>query len=265
MKRAVLLGREHPLVGAVAAVAEGEAAIALSRGGAPKRYAHTDPNEDAAAFLRGPAGVVLAVADGHGGALGSELAVEEIVSRGAGWTEGSAGALAERWPELSHRLLFEAGAALTRSRSASRTTVALAVVRPDADLLAFASIGDSHAFFVEPAEATDLAVSNRWQTAFLGWPSETAESLAAKCVIGTRPLAGARAVALVTDGLSEPGIGVPAPSATVSQVARRVAEAGAAPDRRALEVALGVVEAALAAQRLHRSGDNVAAAVAWLG
>jgi len=262
MKRAVLVGREHPLVGAVGAVGEGEAAIALSRGGAPKRYAHTHPNEDAAAFFRGPAGVLLAVADGHSGSEAAEIAVERLVDCGAEWTAGPPEALAGSWAERVRRALFEAGSAIARSRSASRTTLALAVLRPDADLLAYASIGDSHAFFVEVAEATDLAVSAREAPAFLGGRDETLESLGGKCVIGTRSLAGARAVALVTDGLSERGIGVAAPSATVSQVADRVADAGG--DRRALDVALGIVEAALAAHRRHGSGDNVAAAVAWL-
>ena len=49
MRSALLRGREHGLLGAVDAIAEGNAAIALSRGGAAKRYAYREPNEDAAA------------------------------------------------------------------------------------------------------------------------------------------------------------------------------------------------------------------------
>jgi hypothetical protein len=48
MRTGLLLGREHQLLGGVAAIAEGSCAIALSLGGAKKVYEHRDPNEDAA-------------------------------------------------------------------------------------------------------------------------------------------------------------------------------------------------------------------------
>ena len=64
MRTALLRGREHVELGAVAAVAEAGVAIALSRGGAAKRYPHSDPNEDAAGFATADAGVCAAVADG---------------------------------------------------------------------------------------------------------------------------------------------------------------------------------------------------------
>ena len=47
MRTATLIGRDHHVIGALAAVAEGPAAITLSRGGARKTYEHTEPNEDA--------------------------------------------------------------------------------------------------------------------------------------------------------------------------------------------------------------------------
>src|SRR5262249_52635469 len=50
MRTGLLRGREHLLLGAVAALAERRVAIALSRGGASKNYSHRDPNEDACAF-----------------------------------------------------------------------------------------------------------------------------------------------------------------------------------------------------------------------
>ena len=46
----MLRGRDHTRIGVTSAVAEGCAAIALSRGGAPKSYRYRDPNEDAALF-----------------------------------------------------------------------------------------------------------------------------------------------------------------------------------------------------------------------
>lgn len=269
MKTAVLRGGDHPTLGAVAAVGEGPVAVALSRGGAAKRYAHTDPNEDAVAFAEGPAGILLAVADGHGGCRGSELAVEHLVARCAGAWTGAA--RPDDWDAAARTALFEAGAAIRAGlpRDGSppprwRTTLALALLRPAEDWLGWASVGDSHAFLVEDADATDLAISDLGRVPFLGHPKETPETLATKCVIGSRALAGARAVALVTDGLSERGIGVAAPSAAVASAARRARAEGLPRDRAALETALGIVERALEAQRRQRAGDNVGVAIAWL-
>ena len=50
---AALYGRDCQTLGAIDAVSEGHAAIALSRGGARKPYAHVDPNEDSALFAYG--------------------------------------------------------------------------------------------------------------------------------------------------------------------------------------------------------------------
>ena len=54
---AVLRGSESQIIGGVSVVSEASAAISLSQGGFKKRYSHTDPNEDAAAFALGEAGV----------------------------------------------------------------------------------------------------------------------------------------------------------------------------------------------------------------
>ena len=63
MRKGVLRGREHTGIGQIACVAEDELALAISRGGAAKRYAYKDPNEDAAGFATGTGGRLLAVAD----------------------------------------------------------------------------------------------------------------------------------------------------------------------------------------------------------
>ena len=60
MRSARLLGRDQSALGAVAAIAEGRAAITLSLGGALKTYHHTDPNEDAACFALGAGGMLAA-------------------------------------------------------------------------------------------------------------------------------------------------------------------------------------------------------------
>ncbi len=77
------------------------------------------------------------------------------------------------------------------------------------------------------------------------------------------PFGAARALALATDGLSELEVGVEDPEAAVAAAVGRAA--GAPPELRALEAARGIVESALEAHRRNPSGDNVAAAVLWLG
>jgi hypothetical protein len=271
MKTAVLRGREHPILGAVAAVSEDSAAIALSRGGAAKRYAYVDPNEDAAAFVAGPAGVLLAVADGHGGHPAAEVAVEQLAAGWAGaWTQPAAAGLREAWEERAAQALGDLCGAIHHQvacggRETARTTVSAALLRPTEGWLGWVAIGDSHLFVLEDSEAHELAPADPSALAFLGHPAETPESLPGKLRSGTRSLRGLRGVALVTDGLSERGIGVDSPVRAVAEAAREARErVGEAGDRLALEIARGIVQAALDAHRAHRSGDNVAAAVAIL-
>ncbi len=78
MNTAVLRGREQTLLGGLSAIAEGDAAIVVSRGGARKPYASVHPNEDVAAFARGEGGTLLTVADGHHGREAAEW-VDEII------------------------------------------------------------------------------------------------------------------------------------------------------------------------------------------
>jgi hypothetical protein len=85
------------------------------------------------------------------------------------------------------------------------------------------------------------------------------DALSASCGVGTETLDGIFAIALATDGISEAGIGVDVPELTIGEcasIAERVS-----PDLRPLELARGIAEAALAAHRDHRSGDNIATAV----
>jgi hypothetical protein len=268
MSTAVLRGREHPMEGDLAAVAEDAAAVALSRGGAPKRYPHADPNEDVVAFVRGEAGVLLCVADGHGGCEAAEAAVERLTERRADWTD-RAPFDPEAWPETAARAVFEACSAIhlraaTGGRDTSRTTLSVALVRPADDLLAWASIGDSHVFAVGADGAEDLALYGDTTNAFLGHPAETRDSLDLKLSREVRPLRGLRAVVLASDGLSERGIGVAQPATAVAEAVQRAAKAAdGRPDRLALEAARGIVDVALDAQRRQRAGDNVAVAV-WM-
>jgi hypothetical protein len=263
MQSAVLRGREHLTLAAIATVAEGPAAIALSIGGAHKVYAHTDPNEDGALFAIGEAGTLLAVADGHGGADASEIALRQLAARHAPALTAAGPEMAPRWPELAREILLDINDAILRcadrrTSGTARTTLALALARPAEGLLAYAAMGDSLIFRIEDEGALELAPPPG-RTAFLGFDDETAASLAEKSVVGTTPLAGARAVALVTDGLSERGIGVDDPAGAV---AAAVGEAlRLVPELRARGAARGIAERALAAHARHRSGDNVGCAV----
>jgi serine/threonine protein phosphatase PrpC len=264
---ALLLGREHTEVGAVEIRAAQRAAIAISRGGAPKVYAHTDPNEDAALVLEGRHGTLLAVADGHGGADAAEIAVQTLRD-GAGtrWTD-AATLEPEGWSREAHTALAEVNQAIRRGvaeggRKRSRTTLAFALLR-DGRIL-WASMGDSHVFRVEPDDSFDLAwaVSATGRPYFLGLGDESPESLLDKSVVGWQSASSARALALVTDGLSERGVGVEDPGKVVTEAA----QAAQAPRRgeRSRRLAQAILEAALAAHARNASGDNVAVAAAWL-
>jgi serine/threonine protein phosphatase PrpC len=267
MRSALLRGRDHTQLGVTAAVAEGSAAIAISRGGAPKAYRHRDPNEDVALFAQGEGGMLLVVADGHGGCDAAEIAVEKLLASFApGWTGLAAPRLREGWSELAAAAFREANAAILErvalgGVATARSTLALALLRPGDDLLAFASLGDSHVFQVMASEVRELGRQRERRNCFLGFASETAESLAGKQAAGVQALSGTRAVVLVTDGLSERGIGVAVPESAVAECVD--AAQRDKPELRPLSAARGVVERALAEHRRHRSGDNVAAAVAW--
>jgi len=267
MRSALLRGREHTRLGVTAAVAEGRAAIALSRGGAPKSYRYRDPNEDAALFVEAEGGILLAVADGHGGCDASETALEKLLATYApAWTARTASGLRETWGNLAFAALGALNAAILErvalgGTPTARTTIALALLRPADDLLAFASFGDSHVFQLAAGEVLELGHERERRTCYLGFASETAESLVDKTVAGAQSLSGTRAIVLVTDGLSEQGIGVAVPEDAVAECAE--AAGRGKPELQPLAVARGVVERALAEHRRHRSGDNVAAAVAW--
>ena len=264
---AILRGSESQIIGGVSVVSEASAAISLSQGGFKKRYSHADPNEDAAAFALGEAGVLLAVADGHNGCNAAESAIDELMLRAGAILACDRNTSDEWWKKTFMETIGAIQTALVSRvaqgvRGHSRTTLALALVLPGEDLLAFASVGDSHIFRVCPNEVVDLGTHSEGLRCFLGNPADDLGSLAKNSVVGVESLANTKAVILATDGISEPGIGVDVPEFTISECA-----AGAdrsAPDLRPLRLARDVAEAALAAHQRHRAGDNIAAAVTCL-
>lgn len=270
MRAAVLRGRAHTTLGQVAAIAEGGLAVALSRGGFTKTYPYKDPNEDVVAFAQAEGGSLLLAADGHGGADAAEKAVDHLMEcHAAAWTSADVGDLRERWDETARRVLFETATAAVRhttqtGASKSRSTLVVCVTRPREGWMGWAALGDSHLFHVATAgEAVDL-IHRETDTGFLGNPSDSEESLREKCLSGVEHLAGTRALVLVTDGISEPGIGVEIPESSVAECVEQAARATGPADLRPLTAARSVVEAALDAHRRQRSGDNVASAVHWL-
>ena len=264
MRSALLRGREHAALGVHGAVGEGPLAIAISRGGFAKQYAYVDPNEDAAAFAWGARARLVAVADGHSGFEAAEVALEHLLEHPAPhWTDTSGPPPAAAWRRHALAALMDSAVQIGGERrlgSRSRTTLTLALVVPSAGQCLYAAIGDSHLFAVGASAVREMAPAER-TSAFLGEPSIT-EKLGDYTRLGVFATAGLRALVLATDGLSEEGIGVESPSATILE-ALRSAEAEP-PELRPLALARGVCDAACAAHRRQHSGDNVACAVAWL-
>ncbi len=271
MKSALLRGRDYLEYGAMEVIAEGRAAVAISIGGARKRYGHKDPNEDAALFATGAGGTLVAVADGHDGASGSEAALADLLEhRAEAWTGAGARTDEAGWRTRVLEALCGASDAILRAAAAASippapTTLSIALARPGDDLLLCASVGDSHTFQAVGSEVRDRGwgAESRSHAFFLGYMEERPEGLADKCAIHCEPLAGTQALVLVTDGLSERGIGVADP-------ARAVADALAAAraeksDLRPLHACKGVTEAAMEAQRRNNAGDNIGTALLWLG
>jgi serine/threonine protein phosphatase PrpC len=269
VRSALLRGREHLEIGAIDAVAEGPVAIAISMGGAKKAYAHTDPNEDAAFFSVGNAGILAAVADAHGGFEASEVVLEHLLSHpGPQWVEAG-GVTPASWSRHALAAVCDANAEIVQERldtatGKSRTTLTMALVVPEADVLLYACFGDSHLFRVRPGGLVDLAEGETAMglESFLGHGEETPESLAEKCRIGMETLEDTIAVVLASDGLSEYQIGVENPGAVVFESIETARKA--VPELRPLEASRSIVEAALTAHRRNASGDNVCAAVVWL-
>ena len=268
MKSALLRGREHEELGAIDAIAEGSAAIGICVGGAAKTYAHTDPNEDAALFAIGDAGTLVAVADGHRGFEAAEVALEHMAANPAPHWTAAGGVDADGWDRQARAVLSDAHAQVhaevdREGGAAPRTTLSLGLVLPDAGVLLYASLGDSHLFRVRGDQTLDLiSRSGDARKRFLGDRGRTPEEISACSHTGVEPLHGVRAVVLATDGLSEEGIGVENPGAAVQAAVD--AAALAPPPLRPIHAARGVLERAVAAQRKHRSGDNAAVAVVWL-
>ncbi len=266
MRSAILNGRDFNELGAIELVAEGPCAIAISRGGAAKTYSHTEPNEDACLFAFGTGGALVAVADGHHGAMGAEIAMRHLLEHEApDWVRASAGSaetLADKAGEALSAINLAILAEAERCKlPPSPTTLCIALVRPEEDLLLYASVGDSHIFWTRDGAPIDLgwAAQNDEPPAYLGYPATPERE--AKRKIACETLSGTRSLVLVTDGFSEDGIGHPAPEIELDAIQTRSLLGN--DDLRPVETCRGVAESALSIQRKHRAGDNLSCAV-WI-
>lgn len=264
MNSVLLAGREHGEIGVVAERALARVAIAISRGGAEKRYDYTDPNEDVAVAAEGARGVLVAVADGHWGHRAAEVALLHLRDEHFGaWLDGDDRSPESWYQDVLHALVAanDAILAVHTESETPRTTLALAFARPAEGLLITASAGDSHLFVAGATQVIERLPRQRKQS-FLGNASRKPSQLAREIRIEVQPLGDARVLLAVTDGISEHGIGVADPREAVRSAVGNAdaALAGA----RVSVAARALVDAALAAHVSNDAGDNIAAAVAWI-
>lgn len=266
MRSALLAGREHNEIGAIDVVAEGPCAISISRGGAAKNYSHTEPNEDACLFAMGPGGALIAVADGHHGAAGAEIAMRHLLDHAApAWTRESAGSVdtlageaAESLAAINRAILVEAERC---KLPPSPTTLCFVLVRPGEDLLLHVSVGDSHIFWTREAAPLDLgwAAHTSERPAYMGYFDAVEHE--ARHTIACESLAGTRSLVLITDGFSEQGIGHDSPAAELHTIQTRSLSCEG--ELRPVETCRGVAESTVSIQRKNKAGDNLACAT-WI-
>ena len=266
MRSALLTGRDHTAIGAVEVVAEGNCAVSLCRGGAAKTYTHTEPNEDACMFAEGPGGVLLAVADGHHGAIGSEIAIKHLLEQQAEtWTgavAADAGSLEREAAEVISAINLAILAEAERcGLPPSPTTLCFALIRPDENLLIHGSVGDSHIFWTREAAPLEIAwiAQVQAQPAYLGYPPSPERD--AQRRVACEELSETRSVVLATDGFSEEGIGHDSPETELHAIQSQSLVCDV--NLRPIETCRGVAESANAIQRRNHAGDNIACAV-WV-
>jgi serine/threonine protein phosphatase PrpC len=261
----LLAGRDYPDVGGVGEMAAEQIAVALSRGGAEKRYEYTDPNEDVALAATGRHGVLVAIADGHWGARAAEVAVAHLRDAHAeNWLEAESRSLESWYQDVLHALVAANEAILAAHvppDEKPRTTLSFAFARPKEDLLVLASAGDSHLFVAGATQVAEALPCPR-KYHFLGNAKRKASQLAKEVRIDVRPLGDSRALFAVTDGISEHGIGVADPREAVRSAVAS-ADAAAKPARASV-AARALLDSVLTAHVANDAGDNIAVAVAWL-
>jgi serine/threonine protein phosphatase PrpC len=196
---AVLNGRQHPRLGAIATRSVSPTvALGMTAGAVAKRSPPVEPNEDAGAIAAGPRADLLVVADAHFGALASELAVAQVLA-----TVGDDPPPAVTPAELAH-LVFEAGRTVEHGRSApgcptpeTATTLAVALVTERS--VQWASFGDSCIVVTHGGEGRRLDASRRVYLGQAFQPDEVEELMSH----GTYERREGDCVVVATDGLAD--------------------------------------------------------------
>lgn len=117
--------------------------VALSAGWMPKAVPAVEPNEDGALLAVGPAGVLLAVADGHGGAAASVGALRAL-ARAVPETLSAPGSGADTTRMLAG--VARGAVTVAAAGSPARTALTLVLVTPRE--VFWVGYGDSAAFVV---------------------------------------------------------------------------------------------------------------------
>jgi len=259
-----LRGRRYGEFGSIGRIACTRSAAAICQGGAAKQYAHTEANEDSVLLAEGNFGVLLAVADAHGGATASEVAIDWLSKHCAErWTCSDMDK--NNWTSEALDCFSSINKVVLGERAeyghASQTTLVLCLANLTRGFGLFASAGDSLAFLLGPRgvqSAFDVTPSGDF---FLGSIELTLDSLCSNCVVSTRHLEDIDAIILASDGISKKGIGFEEPSRAILDAMRSM-PSDLAPQVVAMELADRIVEAARRVQKQNRSGDNISVACA---
>jgi serine/threonine protein phosphatase PrpC len=250
----LLLGPDHPelrdlATGGLATPLAGAAVLvgaALSAGWMPKTVPAVEPNEDGVLAAVGPAGVLLAVADGHRGSAAAVAALRALAGRVPDLLGPDAGAIdgavrAADFAAAAHAAVTDRGSGGVGPPPA-RTALSLVVVTGEAYFTV--SYGDTVTAVVRHGRLQTLGVPRE----FLG-PALPRDPLAGHPVERHRRRPG-DVLVLVTDGVPDYlGRAFPAVVAEVMRVASSERDAMTA--ARALVSRAGVAGA----------GDNITAAV----
>lgn len=242
---ALLLGRDHPELGASAVEAVGDVlAVALTRGTEPKTYAYVDPNEDVAAAVAGRAADLLVVADGHNGCPAAEVAVQAVLDR---LGHDPPAALADRelvtlfWE--ANEAVRKATAALPRLHAASRSTLTVCLAGPER--VQWGAMGDSSLILIDDGAGREVT---RQRHQFLG-DAVSLPELAGRMIWGSTEIQPDTWVIALTDGFSN--FAAPARQPAVA------AAAALAGVQTAADAAMVLLDHAAAGG----AGDNVAVAL----
>lgn len=261
-----LYGRRFQTQGASGSITCNLAAAAICQGGAPKRYDHTDPNEDSVLIAEGPSAVLMAVADAHGGKKASEVAIDWLATHCAlRWTRG--GMEKESWRLNATYAFLNINDAIIqendRTGQSSCTTMVMCLLYHDRNIGFFATAGDSLAYLVGSTWVELAFNSSLPEEFFLGNLKHTLDSISAKCLVSDFLLDSTSAVVLATDGISREGIGFENPAAAILNISKS-SHLGLSQTCAPLSFANRILWAARRAQKQNDSGDNIAVTVSLM-